>query len=57
MAPFGTDDIRDHLFLLGYFLDAETVRVVWLIISSMMILMALIGLIMMNLMMSAIREQ
>ncbi len=44
-------------FLLAYFLDAETVRVLWLIISGIMILMGLFGLIMMNLMMSAIREQ
>ena len=36
------------LFLLGYFLNAETVRVLWLVFSCFPILMGLVTLIMMN---------
>ena len=36
------------LFLLGYFLDAETVRSLWLVFSCFPIVMGLMALIMMN---------
>ena len=36
------------LFLLGYFLDAETVRILWLVFSCLPIVMGLVALIMMN---------
>jgi hypothetical protein len=36
------------IFALGYYLDAEIVRIVWLVFSSIMILMAIIGFIMMQ---------
>lgn len=39
------------LFLLGYFLDAEIIRIVWLIFSVLIILMGVFGLIMANMMM------
>ena len=36
------------LFLLGYFLDADTVRVLWLVFSCLQILMGLAALILIN---------
>lgn len=36
------------LFLLGYFLDAEIVRILWLVFSCLPILMGLMALVMMN---------
>ena len=44
--PFGI-----ILFLFGYFLDAEIIRIIWLIFSSLMILMGIFGLIVANMMM------
>lgn len=36
------------LFLLGYFLDAQTVRLLWLVFSCFPIVMGLMALVMMN---------
>lgn len=36
------------LLLLGYFLDAEIVRILWLVFSCLPILMGLMALVMMN---------
>ena len=36
------------LFLLGYFLNAETVRILWLVFSCLPIVMGTMGLVMMN---------
>ena len=36
------------LFLLGYFLDAETVRILWLVFSCLLTVMGLMALIMMT---------
>lgn len=38
------------LFLLGYFLEADTVRVLWLVFSCLPIVIGVVGLIMMNFM-------
>ena len=35
-------------FLLGYFLDAEVVRILWLILTGMMVLMGIFMVIMVN---------
>lgn len=39
------------LFLLGYFLDAEVVRLLWLVLSGMVILMGLFCYVMMGMIM------
>lgn len=36
------------LFLLGYFLDAENVRILWLVFTGFMVLMGIFMLIMIN---------
>lgn len=36
------------LFLLGYYLDAEAVRLLWLVFSGFMVLMGLMMLVMVN---------
>ncbi len=38
------------LFLLGYFLDADVVRILWLIVSGAIVLMGLVGFIMVGMM-------
>ena len=38
------------MFLVGYFLDAEAVKTLWLFVSCLPILMGVMGLIMMNFM-------
>ncbi len=37
-------------FSLGFYLDAETVRLMWLILSGFLVLMGTMGLLMMNIM-------
>jgi hypothetical protein len=41
------------LFLLGYFLDAEIVRILWLIVSGLIVFMGVICLFMMTVMMKS----
>ncbi len=43
-------------FLLGYYLDPATTRILWLVFSGLVILMGLMCLIMMNAMASAMKK-
>lgn len=45
------------LFLLGYFLDAEIVRIVWLVLSGLVVLMGIGCFIMTSLMMKFGRKR
>jgi hypothetical protein len=44
-------------FLLGYYLDAEIVRIIWLVFSGLLILMGSMGFLMMNMMAASMSKK